>query len=94
MIKFDMTKKIRHSGFWFQIFRFSHVQSKVKKRSNTRKLEAKGISSVEKGNKASRNEDRRNSSLEVKSQKLDHPVWDSGLSDFSRTDIVRVGFEI
>jgi hypothetical protein len=43
---------------------------------------------MEKGNKASRDQDRRNSSLKMKSQKLDVPVWNSGWFDFSRIDRV------
>jgi hypothetical protein len=49
---------------------------------------------MEKGNKASRDKDRRNSSLKKKSQKSGVPVWDSGWSGFSRTDRVQLGFEI
>jgi hypothetical protein len=49
---------------------------------------------MEKGNKVSRDQYKRNSSLMKKLQKPDHPVWDSGLFIFSRTDIVRLGFEI
>jgi hypothetical protein len=49
---------------------------------------------MEKGNKASRDKDRRNSSLKMKSQKLNHSVWDLGLSSFSITDRVQLGFEI
>jgi hypothetical protein len=40
------------------------------------------------GNKASRDQDRRNSSPKEKLQKPDHPVWDTKLSIFSRTDSV------
>jgi hypothetical protein len=29
-----------------------------------------------------------------KPQKLDHPVFDTGVSSFSRTDRVRLGFEV
>jgi hypothetical protein len=37
---------------------------------------------MEKRNKASRDQNRRNSSLKIRSQKSVHPVWDFGLSVF------------
>jgi hypothetical protein len=37
---------------------------------------------MENGNKASMDQDKRNASLKMKSQKLDLPEWDSGLSNF------------
>jgi hypothetical protein len=43
--------------------------------------------------KSIRDQDRRKSSKKSKSQKLDHPVCETGVSDLSRTDRVRVGFE-
>jgi hypothetical protein len=38
--------------------------------------------------------DRRISGNKLKSQKLDHPVCQNGVSGFPITDRVRVGFEI
>jgi hypothetical protein len=49
---------------------------------------------MEKGSKISRDQDRRNSSLKDEVVKQNHPVWDSNLSGFYRTDRVQLRLEI
>jgi hypothetical protein len=48
----------------------------------------------EEGSKTSRDKDRRYSSLKMKSQKPDVPIWDFGWFSFLRIDRARLGFEI
>jgi hypothetical protein len=48
----------------------------------------------EKGIKSIRSQDERNPNQKQRSQKSDYPILDTGVSSFSRTDTVRVGFEI
>jgi hypothetical protein len=43
---------------------------------------------MERGNKASRDQDKRRSSQKEEAAKSDHLVLNSGLSDFPRTDRV------
>jgi hypothetical protein len=49
---------------------------------------------MEKEEKESRNQDGRNPSQKLRSQKPDCLVLDTRVSGFPRTDRVRVGFEI
>jgi hypothetical protein len=49
---------------------------------------------MKKRDKLSWGQDRKNSSSKSKSQKPYVPVWDFGLSDFSRTDRIRLEFKI
>jgi hypothetical protein len=42
----------------------------------------------------SRSQDGRSPSPELRPQKLNHPVLDTGVSNFSRMDRVQLGFEI
>jgi hypothetical protein len=57
-------------------------------------LKIQGPLGQENGLKGIKREDRRKSRKKSKSQKLDHPVCQTELSGFPKTDRVRVGFEI
>jgi hypothetical protein len=43
---------------------------------------------------ASKSQDGRSPSPELRPQKLDHPVLDTRVIDYSRTDRVQLGFKI
>jgi hypothetical protein len=49
---------------------------------------------MENNQEVSRSQDRRNPSPKTRPQKLNYPVWDTGVSGFFRTDRVQLGFEI
>jgi hypothetical protein len=67
-------------------FSFDSFRVKSRKDLNLKFIRFKGVLSMEKGAKVSRDQDRRNLSLKLKSQKPDVLVWDSGWSGFPRTD--------
>jgi hypothetical protein len=94
MTKFDMCEKTGLSGLLFRNIRFWQFQSKAKEEAKFEDLKIQTVLKQEKGKKASRDQDRIKSSKKPKSQKPDHPVCQTGVSDFFRTNRVRVGFEI
>jgi hypothetical protein len=84
-------KKLDHLVSYSRLSDFSSFKAKPRKKLN---FKIQGVLKQENGLKCIRDQDRRKSSKKPKSQKSDHLVCQTGVSDFPRIDRVRVGFEI
>jgi hypothetical protein len=87
MIKFDKSKKTGLSDFLFQNIRFWQFQGKAKKGAKIKDLKISGVLKHGKILRSIKEPRWKKSKTKVMAAK-------TGVSNFSRTDKVRLGFEI